>query len=205
MSTPSSQAPAPTAPAARNAVIACAAAATVVAATGVIDLALRPMSTDHLHTTGDYLFTAIGIPFVLLTAAAVASLHQAQAGRDGRLGRIGFLVVAVCNLALLPAFVGSLVTANENIFSPLYPVATLGSFAGMVLFAVGTFRGHVLPRFIGPALAVAWVVGGLLAVAPGFELIPAAVLALTATTLRRRRVVAPRPVTQSAWSQAATR
>ena len=54
----------------------------------------------------------------------------------------------------------TLVSASTDTAGPLYPIAMLVSLAGIVLFAVASYRAAVLPRWTVPAITIAWIVGG---------------------------------------------
>lgn len=97
--------------------------------------------------------------------------------------------MGISGLALsVPA---SLISANDRVLSPLYPLATLATFIGIVLYAVAITRASALPRGAGPALAFGWIVAGPVAPGHGLVLIQAALCAALAVALTRT----PRPAT----------
>ncbi|WP_086729536.1 hypothetical protein [Streptomyces carpinensis] len=151
---------APSRPAGRLAVAGAAVLAFACVALAVFDFFVTTSSTDQFTSTADYLYTLDGFPFVIGFVALVAGLRALHAGRDGRLGRFGFLVTTAGGAALCLCLAASLATRSENSLGPLYPLGSLVSFLGMILFAVASVRARVLLWWAGPALAVSWVVGG---------------------------------------------
>jgi hypothetical protein len=160
-------------------------AASVAAACALVDLLAPPSSGSHLSTAADYTFTALLIPFVLVVLAAIAMLHRMQDGKDGRLGKAGYIAASIALAAFIPCAVDSLATGNAQALGPLYILAVLGSAAGLILFAIGSFRARVIPRWAGPLLPLAWLLGGPVATAAvrGATLILAAAFTLIALAL----------------------
>ena len=160
-------------------------AAAVAAACALVDLLAPPSSGSHLSTTADYAFTALLIPFVLATIAATTMLHRMQDSKDGQLGKAGYITASVALAAFIPCAIDSLATGNAQALGPVYILAILGSAAGLILFAIGSFRGRVLPRWAGPLLPLAWLLGGPVATAAfrGATLILAAAFTVIALTL----------------------
>jgi hypothetical protein len=160
-------------------------AAAVAAGCALVDLLAPPSSSSHLSTAADYAFTALLFPFVLAMIAVITMLHRMQHGKDGRLGKAGYIVVSVALAAFIPCGIDSLATGNAQALGPVYILAILGSFAGLILFAIASFRAPVLPRWAGPLLPLAWLLGGPVATASfrGATLILAAAYTVIALTL----------------------
>jgi hypothetical protein len=178
----------------QRAVTALLVCAVVDAIVAIVDLAMRPTyAGNHLHTAADYTFTALGLPFFLAALFLVASLRALHAGRDGRLGRIGFRLFAAGTAGLALSVPASLISANDRVLSPLYPLATLATFIGIVLFAVAMARASVLPRWAGPALGLGWIVAGPTAPGHGLFLVQTAICATLAFTLTRTLAREPEP------------
>ena len=118
-------------------------------------------SATGFHGTGDYLYTADGFPFTVGLLLLVAGVRAVNRGRDGRLGTIGFVITAVGSVAVLICLAASLVTRSENSLGPVYVLGSFATMLGVLVFAIGTIRARVLPWWIAVALAVTWVVGGL--------------------------------------------
>jgi hypothetical protein len=160
-------------------------AAAVAAACALVDLLAPPSSGSHLSTGADYAFTALLIPFVLAMLAVIRMLHRMQDGMDGRLGKAGYIAASVALAAFIPCAIDSLATGNAQALGPVYIVAILGSLAGLILFAIGSFRARVFPRWAGPLLPLAWLLGGPVATAAfrGATLILAAAFIVIALTM----------------------
>jgi hypothetical protein len=185
------------APAIRRTVQALVLCAVTYAVIGAFDLATRPpFAGNHLHTAADYTFTALGFPFLVAPLLLFLALRGLHAGRDRRLGSVGFTFVAVGFAGLAVALLASLVTADERALSPLYPLASLATFVGFALYAVAIFRARVLPRGAGLALLAGWLVGGPIAPGHGFFLAQtvtcgALALGLTRSTAEHEPAVQP--------------
>jgi hypothetical protein len=160
-------------------------AAAVAAACALVDLLAPPSSGSHLSTAADYSFTALLIPFVLATLAAITMLHRMQDGKDGRTGMAGYITASIALAAFIPCAIDSLATGNAQALGPLYILAILGSVAGLILFAIGSFRGRGLPRWACPLLPLAWLLGGPVGAAAlrGATLILAAAFTVISLTL----------------------
>jgi hypothetical protein len=160
-------------------------AAAVAAATALVDLLAPPSSGSHLSTAADYAFTALLFPFALAMIAVISMLHRMQDGKDGRLGKVGYIAASVALAAFIPCGIDSPATGNAQALSPVYILAILGSLAGLILFAIGSFRARVLPRWAGPLLPLAWLLGGPVATGAvrGATLLLAAAFTVIALTL----------------------
>ena len=160
-------------------------AAAVAAACALADLLAPPSSGSHLSTAADYAFTALLIPFVLATLAAITMLHRIQDGKDGRLGKAGYIAASVALAAFIPCAIDSLATGNAQALGPVYILAIVCSVAGLALFGIGSSRARALPRWAGPLLPLAWLLGGPLATGAlrGATLVLAAALTVIALTL----------------------
>lgn len=117
-------------------------------------------SNGSFTSTADYVYTLDGLPFVAGLLLVVSGLRTVQRGRDGKLGRAGFLVVAVGVAAVFVCLITSVVTSSENSLGPVYVLGTFATIIGLVIFAVASLRARVLPWWVGPALALTWIVGG---------------------------------------------
>lgn len=135
-------------------------AAAITAACALVDLLAPPSSGSHLNTAADYAFTALLFPFMLAMIAVITMLHRMQHGKDGRAGKAGYIAASIALAAFFPCGIDSLATGNAQALGPVYILAILGSFAGLILFAIGSFRARVLPRWAGPLLPLAWLLGG---------------------------------------------
>lgn len=145
-----------------------------------------PSENTPFQYVGDYVLTADGIPFALSLVTLLPALRTLQHRRDGWFGRAGTVVVGVGAGALVALFVYDLVTATSWSLGPTYVLASVATDLGVILFAVGSWRAGLLPRWLVIALPVAWTFGSML---PFWELGPlvlAAVYLLLAAALPRR-------------------
>jgi hypothetical protein len=181
---------APTA-AARSTALARAQTSLYVGATAAVALAsiilFVPTSTDDasFHHIGDYFLTAVGIPFVLAPAFLLPTLRTLQGGRDGRLGLAGVLAMWVGAVVLTAMFVYGLIAATGGSLGPTYVIASAVTIVGVLLFAIGSWRARLLPRWLLAAWPIAWAIGGLLPILGPGPLLLAAVYVAMAVLLQR--------------------
>jgi hypothetical protein len=118
-------------------------------------------SDGKLVSAADYLYTLNMFPFLLGFVVLLTGLRSVQHGRDGTLGKIGFILTMVGVAGVAVDGVVTLITKNPQALGPAYPLGTLLSFVGMLLFAIASIRTRVLPWWVGPTLTVTWIIGGL--------------------------------------------
>jgi hypothetical protein len=169
--------------------LGAAAAAGLVAIGAFTTISPGP---DTFHTTGDYLLTADGIPFMLGPLLLLPALRTLRTGPGSRLTQAGMWPTAAGATVLLAMFVWGLITADGGSWGPTYPLAVLATIAGVALFAAGFWKDRTLPRWLVVAWPVAWLLG-IAPVGPGF-----APLALTAVYLVMAHTPPIRRQTQSA-------
>ena len=196
MSTP--VAPTVTAPAAdtRRTALLRARISLVIGAASALALAATvlfvPLSPDDgpFHHVGDYLVTALGIPFVLAPALLLPALRTLQRRRDGHPGgQAGVVVTDVGAVVLLGMFVWGVIAADGGSLGPTYVLASAATIIGVVLFAIGSWRAGLLPRWLLVVWPLAWTVGGLLPILTPGPLLLAAVYLVMAVLLPRRAAV----------------
>ena len=159
-------------------------AAGVFAATGLFDVIVRPSSEQTYHSASVYVFTALLVPFALVTLWALADLRFSVQAADGRLGSAGFRIAATGLILLIPPAISSLATGGEQSLGPIYMVGMLLSLVGIVLLSLALVRAGALTRWVAIALPAAWLLGGPIAPFPGATLILAAVFIALAITQR---------------------
>jgi hypothetical protein len=193
MSNPVAQAM--TAPAAdtRRTALARALTSSYVGAAAAVALAailvFVPTTTDDaaFQHVGDYFLTALGIPAVLAVAALLPALRTLQHRRDGRLGVAGIAATCAGAVVLTGMFVYGLIAATGSSLGPTYVLASAAMILGVVLFAIGSWKTGLLPRWLLVAWPIAWTIGGLLPVLPGpSPLLLAAAYLVMAVLLPRR-------------------
>jgi len=179
---------------ARRAALTRAQICLYVGIAAVVALALItlfvPTSTDDasFHHVGDYFLTADGIPFVLVPAFLLPALRTLQGGRDGRLGLAGIVAMGIGAVVLCGMFVYGLIAATGSSLGPTYVLASAVTIIGVILFAAGSWRVRLLPGWLLAAWPVAWIVGGLLPILSGGQLMLAAVYVVMAVLLPRRLI-----------------
>ncbi len=135
---------------------AAAIVAAAFAATGVV-LTRWPNTPNHLTGPGyaEHAFFIVGLVFM---SVALTGIQSTQEGRTGLLARLGLWLTGVSFAALIVQSVAGIVIGQEYVLGPLYPIGALLSRLGLILWAIATYRADVLPRWLGPVLALAWVV-----------------------------------------------
>jgi len=174
-------------PALRRALIALYVGAAAAIALATI-LALVTTSSDDakFHHIGDYFLTANGIPYVLALLALLPALRELQERRDGRLGSVGTGFASVGAVVLLGVFIYGLIAATGSSLGPTYVLASLATIIGVVLFAAGSWRAKLLPRWLVVAWPIAWAVGSMLPIlGPGPLLLAATYIAMAIVLPRR--------------------
>jgi MFS family permease len=175
----------------RRSALRWAQAALVVGAAGAVALAamvLLVTTTDDgkYQHTGDYFLTANGIPCVLALLVLLPALRALQQGRDGRLGQTGIVLAALGGVALLVVLVHGLAAGVESSLGPTYVLGALATIVGVILFAAGSWRTGLLPRWLLLLWVFAWTVGSMLPIlGPGGFLLAAVYLTMAALLPRR--------------------
>jgi hypothetical protein len=158
------------------------------AAVGLAAMLFVPTSADDgpFHHVGDYALTALGIPFLLAPAALLPALRTLQGRRDGWLGRAGIAAMSAGALVLVGMFVYGLIAATGSSLGPTYVLASVVTIVGLILFAIGSWRARLLPRWLLVAWPIAWTIGGTLPFwGPGPLLLAAAYVAIAVVLPRR--------------------
>jgi hypothetical protein len=57
--------------------------------------------------------------------------------------------------------IASTVGKDDQTLGPLYPIAALVTFIGMIVFTIASLRARILPWWTTPALTLGWIVGGV--------------------------------------------
>jgi hypothetical protein len=170
----------------RRAVAALWVGAAAAVALAMISLYVTTSSGDKFHHIGDYFLTADGIPYVLALLVLLPALRELQERRGGRFGLVGLVVASVGAVVLLGMFVYGLIAATGGSLGPTYAAASFATIIGVVLFAIGSWRARLLPRWLAVLWPVAWLVGSMLPIAgPGPLLLAAAYIAMALTLPRR--------------------
>lgn len=138
---------------------ALAAALTgIVWAVIVVSLFVWPSgSGEELRTAADYadpMFLTVG---VIVTISALTILGRQQSGREGRLGQVGYWLT-VGPLALMAIQSVVEIALGHEALGILFVVGAIGSRLGLIVWGIASFRAGVLPRWFGPALALAWLI-----------------------------------------------
>lgn len=147
-----------------------------------------PTSADDglFHHVGDYVLTAIGIPFLVALATLLPSLRALQHGGNRALCRAGIVATSAGAVVLVGMFVYGLIAATGSSLGPTYVIASILTIVGVILFAIGSWRTGLLPRWLLVAWPVAWTLGGTLPILGPGPLLLAAVYVVMAVLLPRR-------------------
>jgi hypothetical protein len=173
-------------PAGRRSALRWAQAALVIGAAGAVALAamvLLVTTTDDgkYQHTGDYFLTANGIPCVLALLVLLPALRALQQRRDGRLGQAGIVLASLGGVALIVVLVHGLAAGVESSLGPTYVLGAVATIVGVLLFAAGSWRVRLLPRWLLILWVVAWTVGSMLPIlGPGGFLLAAVYLTMAA-------------------------
>ena len=157
-------------------------------AAGLAAMLFVPTAADDgpFRHVGDYVLTALGIPFLLALALLLPALRALQHGRDGVLGRAGIAATGAGALVLVAMFVYGLIAATGSPLGPTYVIASVATDVGVILFAAGSWRAGLLPRWFLVAWPIAWTVGGTLPILfPGPVLLAAVYVAMAVLLPRR--------------------
>lgn len=124
--------------------------------------------TDDASFQGlaDYVFTAAALPQGAGLLMLTLGFHRLQHGRDGRLGRVGVWVYAVCMAELVVQCTASLFAGSELIWGPAYPLCALGLMVGLALLAAGSWRVGLLPRWMLAIWPPLGLVGSFFGIGP---------------------------------------
>jgi hypothetical protein len=109
------------------------------------------------------------------------ALRALQRARDGRLGQAGIAFASLGGAALLVVFVHGLAARTESSLGPTYVLASVATIVGVTLFAAGSWRAGLLPRWLLPLWVVVWAIGSMLPILePGGFLLAAVYLTMAA-------------------------
>lgn len=145
----------------RAQVAAWLGAATVVAFTAVTLLATITEDGHPFRHAADYWYTGLGmLPAMGSALVLVLAIHSLQRRRDGRLGRVGTLVMSVGLVVFMAMGAYALVIGKATSLGPTYLLATLATFVGLTLFVAGSWGVGLLPRWLLIVWLVAWLIGG---------------------------------------------
>jgi hypothetical protein len=163
--------------------------AAAVALVGILYFVATSSGDGKFQHSGDYVLTGNGIPYIVALLMLLPALRALQQGRVGRLGRAGIALASVGSAVLLAIFVYGLAAGTESTFGPGYVIASLATILGVGLFAAGSWRVRLLPRWLLAAWVVAWTIGSMLPILrPGPLLL--AIVYLTMIALLPRRLEA---------------
>jgi hypothetical protein len=152
-------------------------AAALVEALALVFSSTTP-GTGPYQYAGDYWLTASALPHALAAVLVMVGVRRLQGARDGRLGLVGMAVNVVALLALTVVIVARLLVGHEVQGGPTYVLGTLFTFVGTAVFAAGSWRAGLLPRWLLAVWPFAWVIGSFAAVSASPVLLVAWYVAL---------------------------
>lgn len=141
--------------------------------------------TAHYQHAADYGFTAVALPVAVAAVLVLFGVRALQHRRDGRLGLVGVVLATVCLAVLSAIIVASLVAGHDVQAGPGYMLGTLGAFLGTALFAAGSWRAGLLPRWLLVVWPIVWVIGSFAAVSASPFLLAAFYVVLLVVLHRR--------------------
>ena len=134
---------------------------------------------------GDYVLTASALPQGVGLFIATLGFHRLQRRRDGRLGTVGVWIYGLCLLELVIQCMTSVVTGDEIIWGPAYPLCSLGLLVGLALLAAGSWNVGLLPRWMLAVWPPLGVIGSFFGLGP-IPLVFAGFLVVLAVVLAKR-------------------
>jgi hypothetical protein len=146
---------------------------------------MKSTDTGHYRYAADYWLTAAALPHAAAGVVLLPAIRVLQRGRDGRLGRVGIYVNVVSLLALATVCAASLAVAHDVQAGPTYVLGGLGTLIGTALFAAGSWRVGLLPRWLLTIWPIVWIIGSFFAVSASPLLLAIFYIVLLAV-LRRR-------------------
>lgn len=160
-------------------------AAAAVALVAILYFVTTSSGDGKFQHSGDYVLTGNGIPYIVALLVLLPALRALQHRRDGRLGQAGIALASLGSAVLLAIFVYGLAAGTESSFGPGYVVAALATILGVALFAAGSWRAGMLPRWLLAAWVVAWAIGSMLPILQPGPLLLAAVYLIMAVLIPR--------------------
>jgi hypothetical protein len=155
----------------RVAVAACLLGAVTALAEAWLNTVPSLTASGHYRHAADYWLSATAVPIAAAAVLLMLAVRGLQGGQAGRAGRVG-VVLALTAQAYLAATCAASVVVGRDIQAG-YPLATLVTLVGLVLFVVGSWRRGVLPRRLLAAWPIAWAVGSFFALGPSPVLLAA--------------------------------
>jgi hypothetical protein len=116
--------------------------------------------------TADYWYTACGLPIAVAGIGLVLGVHTLQHGADGRLGTIGVWVNTLALAELFVQLLSSVVVGAELRWGPMYVLCSFLTFLGVALFAAGSWRVGLLPKWLLGIWPVLWILGSFAGTPP---------------------------------------
>lgn len=172
---------------------AAAVAAIVLGIVAAIAEAIEVAFTTTTSGTGpyqyaaDYWLTANALPVAGAAIMLLPAVRALQRARDGRLGLAGIWVNTACLLVLAGICAAALAAGHDIQGGPTYILGTLGTLVGTALFAAGSWRAGLLPRWLLAIWPIVWVIGSFAAVSASPLLLAAFYGALLLTLVNRVR------------------
>lgn len=161
-----------------------------VATPGLVVLAATMMfwtttSEGHFKYAADYWLTAPALPIGVGLVLHTVGVHRLQHGRDGRRGVVGVWLFSLCAAEIVAQCLVSLAVGAEVRWGAAYPLCALGSFIGLALSAVGSWRVGVMPRWMLGLWAPVVVFGSWAAHGPAPVVLAAFLIAVAVVVGRR--------------------
>lgn len=125
-----------------------------------------PFQGERLRSPADYADPLLLLLGVATAVVALTGLQRHQERRAGWVGQVGYWLTVAALAAMAVQATAFMATGNEATLGPLYPLGALLSRLGLIVWAVAAYRAAVLPRWLGPALALTWLLAPPLGPAP---------------------------------------
>ena len=115
------------------------------------------------HHSGDYWYTAIGIPTAISSIVLFIGLRALQPAARPRLTQVGVFLNAAALSVLIVMLSFSVATGAEARWGGTYIIATLATFIAHILFCAGSWRTGLVPRPLLTAWPLVWLIGSFAA------------------------------------------
>lgn len=147
--------------------------------------------TGAYQYSADYWFTASALPAAAGVMLLLVALQFLQGSGNGRLRLAGMMLAAICLLALAMVIIASLAAGHDVQAGPTYVLGTFGATVAIALYAAGSWRAGLLPKWLLAIWPILWMTGSFFALGPSPIVLAAFYVVLLLTARRRGLMTEP--------------